>query len=505
MDRNKESAAENNQLSGLRLALLPVYNSELSKFLPMCGMIFFTIFTFSLLRSLKDPLIVTAPGSGAEVLSFLKIYVVMPMTIISSILYMRLRKSFDLYASYNMIIGVFVTFFFLFGLIIYPNTEYLHMSVDQLQALQDAYPSLRYPVVMVGLWSYAMFYVFSELWGTFALSVLFWQFANDTTSSEQAKRFYPLYVMAGNIALIALYPVIKHIASNTQSDMQEASAVAVFCGLALMGIFKYLSNVIASEKLESTDIKPKKKKKKLSFTESLAVLMRSEYVGCIALLVLSYGIIINLVELIWKAELKQLYPSRSDFIAFNADYTFLTGVATIIMNYLSKGIIRKMGWGVGAIITPLSCGVCSSLFFIFVLNKDYFSSVLLGMGIVPLFFSVWFGAYGVLISKGSKYSFFDPTKEMAFIPLDDDLRTNGKAAVDGIGGRLGKSAGGLFSSTLFMIMGSPPAIEIAPILAVVVILLTVVWIGAVLRLSNLYNNKIKDDTEENGGAVAAAV
>ena len=122
-----------------------------------------------------------------------------------------------------------------------------------------------------------------------------------------------------------------------------------------------------------------------------------------------------------------------------------------------------------------------------------------------LMMTVWVGGFSVLMSKGSKYSFFDPTKEMAFIPLDDDLRTNGKAAVDGIGGRLGKSAGGLFSSTLFMIMGSPPAIEIAPILAVVVILLTVVWIGAVLRLSNLYNNKIKDDTEENGGAVAAAV
>lgn len=508
MARDSKVGNKDNDLSRLRLAFFPIYDSELSQFIPMCGLVFFTIFAFHLLRSIKDPLITTAPGSSVEVLSFLKIYLVLPITILSSILYMRLRRSYGLYDAYNLIIGIFISFFFIFAVFIYPNAEYLHPSLEQLESWQNAYPSFKYPLVMVGLWTYCLFYVFSELWGTFALSILFWQIANDTTRSDQAKRFYPLYVMSGNLAMLALYPTLDHIAHNPVNDVQEASGLVVLSGMVLIGIFTYIhKNLLPT--LLAKNAETDSKKKKLSFSGSIAVLMRSKYVGCIVLLVLSYGVVINLVELIWKSELNKLFPVRSDYLAFNRDYILMTGVATIFMNYISKGVIRKMSWITGAIITPISCGVCSLLFFIFVLNKDILSSFLVTLNIVPLAFTVWFGAYGVLISKGSKYSFFDPTKEMVFIPLDDDLRTNGKAAVDGIGGRLGKSAGGLLASTLFMVMGSPPALEIAPILSVVVFVLTIVWIMAVIRLSKLYNKKLQEnmhqELDKREGTVSVSV
>ena len=107
----------------------------------------------------------------------------------------------------------------------------------------------------------------------------------------------------------------------------------------------------------------------------------------------------------------------------------------------------------------------------------------------PLKSIVWLGAFVVLLSKGAKYSFFDPTKEMAFIPLDKELRSNGKVLADGVVERFGKSLGGATISSLIMLTGMDLS-DLAYVLGVITLVLGIWWLYAVLRLGKLYARQV---------------
>ena len=88
---------------------------------------------------------------------------------------------------------------------------------------------------------------------------------------------------------------------------------------------------------------------------------------------------------------------------------------------------------------------------------------------------------------------FDTTKEQAYIPLDVELKTKGKAAVEVAGGRLGKGSGAMVQSILCIIMGTTNVITIAPISFAIFIVIGLLWLVAVKGLNtsikNLANNQ----------------
>jgi AAA family ATP:ADP antiporter len=87
---------------------------------------------------------------------------------------------------------------------------------------------------------------------------------------------------------------------------------------------------------------------------------------------------------------------------------------------------------------------------------------------------------------------FDSTKEMAFIPLDDEMKTKGKAAVDVIGGRLAKSGGAIIQSGIFMLLPTATFFSITPILAGIFFFLMICWIIAVKGLNKDYTKLVPE-------------
>ena len=84
-------------------------------------------------------------------------------------------------------------------------------------------------------------------------------------------------------------------------------AVAVSGG-CLVSIFSYMQRKVMTDpecvNQEKAAAKKKKKRVKMSLKESAQFLMSSTYIRDLAMLVISYGMCINLVEVSWKSKLK---------------------------------------------------------------------------------------------------------------------------------------------------------------------------------------------------------
>ncbi len=497
------------QFSKLRAAIWPIQGSEMKKFLPMGMMMFLILFNYTILRDTKDTLVVGA--AGAEAISFVKFWGVTPASILFVILYAKLSNSLSKENLFYTCLIPFIAFFGAFAFIIYPNKEFLHPSPENVEAMKQSIPALRFIFALWGSWSYSIFYIMSELWGSVVVSLLFWQFANEITRTREAARFYPLFPFLGNFALMLSGPTIYYF-SKIEHLYPEGTDVwgvslnylmgtVVVMGVLCMAIYWWMNRYVLTDpfyyEAAETGKKVKKDKPKLSVWESIKYLFTTPYLGYIALLVLGYGMAINLVEVTWKGQLKLQYPNLNDYSAFMGIFSTFTGAATIILIVSCKGIIRRFGWYTGAILTPIILLITGALFYTFVIFREQLDWMTVAMASTPVFMAVIIGAAQNILSKGTKYSLFDPTKEMSYIPLDQELKVKGKAAVDVIGGRLGKSGGAMVQQILLVsISATATQITIAPYTCGIMIVVIFAWMFAAGRLSNLYNAKVAEKESE---------
>ena len=130
-------------------------------------------------------------------------------------------------------------------------------------------------------------------------------------------------------------------------------------------------------------------------------------------------------------------------------------------------------------------GVTGLGFFALNIFPDGISPAAAFLGTTPLMMAVLLGALQNILSKSSKYSLFDPCKEMAFIPLDQDSKTKGKAAIDVVGVLLGKSGGSLLQQILIFATGS--LVAATPYLAAFLTAVIVLWFRATNSLAKQFD------------------
>jgi ATP:ADP antiporter, AAA family len=490
-----------------RSFLWPVYGYELKKLLPMFFMFFFISFNYTILRDTKDTLIVTA--AGAEAIPFLKSFGVVPAAILFMLVYAKLSNILSRENLFYVTLIPFIIFFGLFAFVMYPARESLLPS-ESANALRAYLPGGWSGLAAAyHNWMYSIFYILAELWGSVVLSLLFWGFANQITRVTEAKRFYSLFGLGANIALLVSGPAIiyvsdirKHLPADVdawQISLNYLMAMVVIAGLGILAVYWWINRYVLTDtrfyEVNQEKAPGKKKKAKMSLAESFKFLFTSKYILCLAILVIAYGISINLVEVTWKSQVKLQYPNYNDYSTFMGYFSTVTGFVTILMMlFVGGNVIRRKGWGFAALITPVVLLVTGVAFFGFVIFRDNMMGFISYIGTTPLFLAVIFGAAQNIMSKSSKYSLFDPTKEMAYIPLDEESKVKGKAAVDVVGARLGKSGGSIIQLGL-LTLGT--LATITPYIGAILMVIIGAWIVATRALNKQFL-KLTNDQVASG-------
>lgn len=486
--------SEKREFGKWRSFLWPIHSFELEKIIPMLLMFFFITFNYTILRDTKESLLITA--AGAEALPFIKVWGTVPAAILFMLIYTKLSNILSRETLFYITITTFLVFFVFFVTVLYPNRELLHPH-GFADSLKKALPiGLGGFAECIRNWTYSLFDVMAELWGSMVLSLLFWGFANDITKVSEAKRFYALFGIGANVSLLVSGPVtiaFSDIRKTTpphvdawQISLNYLILFVVIAGISIMAIYWWIHRYLLTNPhlYNPAEVRKREGKPKLSLRESFVYLAHSKYILCIAALVICFGICMNLIEVTWKNQLRIQFPHPNDYNTFMGYFSTITGIVTIFMMLFVGGNVLRRSWGAAAMITPFVLLVTGSLFFCFVIYKDSLSVYTMALGTTPLWLAVVFGTIQNILSKSSKYSLFDPSKETAYIPLDADARIKGKAVIDLVGSRVGKSGGSLIQEALLLFCGTLGAI--IPYVAVILFFFIALWLLAARSLNKQF-------------------
>ncbi len=499
---------KNKQFGLFRSIFWPVHRTEVKKVLSMLFLLFLLCVSYGVLRNLKDTLILTAKNSGAEVIPFIKVWGMLPGVFIATWFYTRLRRYFKKENVFYIIISSFLVYFLIFAFYLYPNSEQLHLE-NVGNWLSSVLPQgFQGFIALVRNWTFTSFYIISELWAVMVLSVLYWGFANDFTQVNEAKRTYGILnigsnvapIMGGSLALAfsgsVSLPFLSFVQDQWNHTICQLIVLITVLGIMAMATFFWITRRVLSqeEKVHSDTAKNDSetvKKPRLSLRESIRYIFRSPYLVPLAIIVLGYNISINFTDVLWKEQLKRFFVDPNEMLEHMNKITIGIGILATMGGVFFSIMVTRLGWTFTAIITPLVMTIMAVGFFTFMFCGDALlalSSALFGL--TPFAMTVYCGSIQNCLSKASKYSVFDASKELAFLPLDPESKLKGKAAIDGLGSGLGKSGSSLTYQGFIILLGSVALST--PYISGILFVVLIAWIFCVVSLGKQFKRMTTD-------------
>lgn len=467
----------------IREKIWPIKQEELPKVLLLMAVKFCATFVYSILFVCKDTIIITSPGLGTELIPILKGTVMIVAAVLVSALYTRLSSYVSFEKVFYFFLFFFVSFFVLYSFYLYPNRESLALDDQKLSYIRSLIGDQRaHWIAVFKYWFHTVFFISAELWGALVIVTLFWGTANTINNVEEASRFYNLFSAGGHSATLISGLTIAFITTNNNNYEDSIKylmlLVVTLCSFICIAIWKI------DQRFDLSQYKPKTKVK-ISFSSSIKRILTSKYLLAICLIVVGYGFTMNMVEVYWKDTARKLFQSSSEFQSLMSTIISLIGFFSLIVCvFFSGNIIRAWGWKKSALISPVCISFFALLFFVF-----FFIGRFAGLdpenGINLVWLAVILGAAHNIIAKILKYSMFDLTKEIAYIPLSYEEKVNGKAAIDVISSRLGKSGSSWLQLMTMEIIGTSMLASTSSYLFPLIAMGFAAWIWAILYIGRV--------------------
>ena len=452
-----------------------VISQKKAKNIYMGTLILLTTIGFNIMRGMRETVIFQFGKNGALYTPFIRIMCILPISALLFVYYLSIKKRHNTLIAYYALTIPLLLYFITYGLFSSHGVINIDTMPAWITSLIEIYPPIEFIGGIIVHWDKTLYYVFCEAWGSFTLVILFWQIANETYSPKQASKYYPIFSMLGGAGIIISSLLIKKMGKyeNITLITTEIITLIGICNL-------WLVTKIWQQEKENSNIKHKPKIS-ISMREGIKMALSTPHILYLTTCIISFSVLCNVYENAVRNIILNHYGTEQEVFRFWGNFFFGKGLLVISANIISKALLKRVGWFYVAITTPIISIISIHL----ILSIPSFQIDPRAMADAQNV--LWGLAILLQLNFAVKYAFFDPTKEMAYIPLNDEQRTYGKTVADGMGSRIGNISSGMVQSIAIMAAAGNDFTQIAPILLGICSMISLGWIWAMTGLSKTYN------------------
>ncbi|MGB0356742.1 MAG: Npt1/Npt2 family nucleotide transporter, partial [Cytophagales bacterium] len=266
---------QNKNLGWFRRKFFPVHNNEMRSVVLFNILFFLAAGSYGMLRAMKETYVTAVAGS--QLVLWVKFVVVIPTVIFLKYLYDTIGSRTSMNNCVYAMMGYFLVFFLVFKFVLFPYFADPTTSTAIVKAAKDAKRKLTtWEILSVAkaVWPSILFYAHAEGYGTFAIGVITWGFANRVVSKQQSPRWYVTFCIGTGLATILAGLVSLYLFDNLGWIF---GAICTCIALFIL-VYYYFNKKIQEdpEKLQVFPKKQQKKKKKLGFLASIRALLASK-------------------------------------------------------------------------------------------------------------------------------------------------------------------------------------------------------------------------------------